>query len=69
MYAITVAVYATCVLAAMGVTWWSHHHPAHIAPVGRLLDAVFTSRAGRITVLVFWWWLGWHFLVVPIIGQ
>jgi hypothetical protein len=22
-----------------------------------------SDRAPRIAILVFWWWLGWHFLV------
>lgn len=68
MYAITLAVYGICVLAALSFTWWAYNHPGDIAPVGRLLDAVFASRAGRITLTVFWWWLGWHFLVAPVIG-
>jgi hypothetical protein len=33
------------------------------ATFGELLDRVMVSRAARITILMFWWWLGWHFLV------
>lgn len=34
------------------------------ATFGELLDRVMTTRAARICVLTFWWWLGWHFFVV-----
>jgi hypothetical protein len=27
------------------------------------LDAVFVDRVARVALVVFWWWLGWHFLV------
>jgi uncharacterized protein DUF6186 len=29
----------------------------------RMLVAVFVDRAVRVALVVFWWWLGWHFLV------
>jgi hypothetical protein len=29
-----------------------------------VLDLVMADRAARITVMLFWWWIGWHFLVV-----
>jgi hypothetical protein len=36
---------------------------APFATLGEVLDQVFADRAVRITIIVFWWWLGWHFLV------
>ena len=33
-------------------------------PAADLLDRVMASRPARIGILMFWWWLGWHFLVV-----
>jgi hypothetical protein len=33
------------------------------ATLGELLDRVMATRPARITILTFWWWLGWHFLV------
>ena len=33
------------------------------ATFGELLDRVMTTQAARLTILTFWWWLGWHFLV------
>lgn len=32
-------------------------------PLSDLLDRVMATRAARIGILMFWWWLGWHFLV------
>jgi hypothetical protein len=37
------------------------------ATLGELLDRVMSTRAARITILTFWWWLGWHFLVAQTI--
>jgi Family of unknown function (DUF6186) len=31
------------------------------ATFGELLDRVMATRAARICLLTFWWWLGWHF--------
>ncbi|MFI5060289.1 MAG: DUF6186 family protein [Actinomycetales bacterium] len=36
-----------------------------LARFGSLLDVVMEDRAARVTILLFWWWLGWHFLVTP----
>lgn len=35
-----------------------------LMPFGSLLDRVMASRVARITLVLFWWWLGWHFLVL-----
>ncbi|MGK2853422.1 MAG: DUF6186 family protein [Microbacteriaceae bacterium] len=32
------------------------------ASLGELLDRAMETRAIRFTILVFWWWLDWHFL-------
>jgi hypothetical protein len=32
------------------------------ASLGEILDRVMATRAARICILTFWWWLGWHFL-------
>jgi hypothetical protein len=34
-----------------------------LAPFGDLLDRVMATRAARVAIIVFWWWIGWHFLV------
>lgn len=35
-----------------------------LATLGGLLDELLLRRAPRLALIVFWWWLGWHFLVV-----
>ena len=61
MRELTIAGYVLCGLAALALVVLSWRHPRRIAPLGRLLDRVFASRAARVVVLVFWFWLGWHF--------
>jgi len=42
------------------------HGPAQRARTGpdcQLFDLILGERAARITLLLFWWWIGWHFLV------
>lgn len=34
-----------------------------IASVYQLLDVVLANRTARVTLVVFWWWIGWHFVV------
>lgn len=68
MYALTISVYATCILASVGCWLWARRHPDTMTPLGTLLETVFTSPPARIAALMFWWWLGWHFLVAPVIG-
>jgi len=33
-----------------------------VAPLGRTFRAAQVSAVGRWTVLLVWWWFGWHFL-------
>jgi len=69
---LTVGGYLLCLLAAAVLVWQSHRGRAPLAPVGEVLDLVLASRAARVALVGFWWWLGWHFLVGqtvdPVIG-
>jgi hypothetical protein len=58
---ITIAGFVSVGLFALVLSWYSWHAPERLAPFGTLLDRVMASRAVRITIIVFWWWLGWHF--------
>ncbi|WOP18064.1 MULTISPECIES: DUF6186 family protein [unclassified Raineyella] len=62
---VTVGAYVVIVLLGVLLASYSRRHPEHIAPLHRLLSTVFASRATRILLVGFWWWLGWHFLVGP----
>ena len=60
---VTIAGYVAIGLAAIALVIVSRLRPKRVAPIGKALDRVFTSRAARITLMVFWFWLGWHFFV------
>lgn len=65
MRGITIAGFVLCGVAMAALVVQSRRNPLRIAPFGALLDVVLADRAARFTILLFWWWLGWHFLVVP----
>jgi hypothetical protein len=62
---VTIAGFLLCGVTMAVLVLQSHRDPLRIAPFSTLLDAVLADRAARFTILLFWWWLGWHFLVVP----
>jgi len=59
----TALVFVACGVA--GVILWltGRRNALGLAPTGELFDLILGERAVRITILVFWWWIGWHFLV------
>lgn len=63
--AITIAGYLILLAAAIVLTLIPHRRPDLLSPIEPMLDDVMSDRAARVTILVFWWWLGWHFLVAP----
>jgi hypothetical protein len=62
---VTIAGFAACGLLFAALVVVSRRDPLRVAPLGSLLDRVMADRAARFTILLFWWWIGWHFLVVP----
>jgi Family of unknown function (DUF6186) len=62
---ITILGYLLDGLAAVGLAIVAKLKPDKVDSFGELLDRVMASRAARVTIMLFWWWLGWHFLVVP----
>ncbi|WP_166983804.1 DUF6186 family protein [Paramicrobacterium fandaimingii] len=62
MHTVTIGVYTLCLVAACGLVAWSHRDPVAMSSPSQLLDDLFTSHAARIAIIVFWWWIGWHFL-------
>jgi len=60
---VTIAIYVLCLLAALVLTVSGHRPRLRIGRVTEMLDAVLAERAPRVALVVFWWWLGWHFLV------
>lgn len=63
MRAITILVYCLIGAAGVAVVVRSRRRPDELAPAATMLDRAMASRASRLTLIAFWWWLGWHFLV------
>ncbi|RAN74841.1 hypothetical protein B5P43_27570 [Bacillus sp. SRB_336] len=63
IYVLVVAGYALVPAAGIALVVAAHVKQAALAGLGELLGRVFVTRAARITLLLFVWWLGWHFLV------
>lgn len=65
MRAVTVAGFALFLLAAVAIELVARRDPERVAPLGDLLERVMATRSARVGILLFWWWIGWHFLVGP----
>jgi hypothetical protein len=68
---VTIAGFVLCGVLALALVVMSRRNADRIAPLSELLDQVMVSRATRLTIMVFWWWLGWHFIVaapMPVAG-
>lgn len=50
-------------IALIGLELVARREPTVLAPAGDLFDRVLASRPARLTIVVFWWWLGWHIFV------
>ncbi len=59
----TIVIYTLCVIAAALLAFGAHRPSWRIATVTEALDAVLIERAPRIALVIYWWWLGYHFLV------
>jgi len=60
---VTLVVYTLCVVAAAILAAGSHLPRWRVGTVAELLDGALADRAPRFALVLFWWWLGWHFLV------
>ncbi len=60
---LTTAGYLLCLAAAIVLAIASARPTSRIGSVGGMLDRVLARRAPRVTLVLFWWWIGWHFLV------
>jgi len=49
-------------LALLALTLLSHRRPSSVARVCELAAGATRRRAGRLLVLVAWWWVGFHVL-------
>jgi hypothetical protein len=52
------------VILLIGVVLWVITRKSHkFASLGEVFKRVMHYRGSRLGLLMFWWWLGWHFLV------
>ncbi|ANF30571.1 hypothetical protein A0130_01780 [Leifsonia xyli] len=62
---VTTAGFVVCGLLLAALVVQARIAPRTVARLSTVLDLVMTDRAARFTIVLFWWWIGWHFLVVP----
>jgi hypothetical protein len=60
---LTIAGFVACLLLIMILDLLARREPRKLTPLASMIDHVMASRSARIGILLFWWWLGWHFLV------
>jgi len=60
---LTIAVFVVFIGFAVALSVAGRRRAFGVAPFGELLDLILADRATRMTIVLFWWWLGWHFLV------
>ncbi|WP_150117043.1 DUF6186 family protein [Arthrobacter sp. ERGS1:01] len=63
VHVMVVAGYVLVPVAGVALVVVARLWPAKLARLGELLAVVFRTRAARLTLLLFVWWMGWHFLV------
>lgn len=63
MRVITIAAFLACLILAGLLELLARREPDRLTPATRMIDHVMATRSARIGILLFWWWLGWHFLV------
>jgi hypothetical protein len=52
------------VILLIGVVLWVITRKSHkFASLSEVFKRVMHYRGSRLGLLMFWWWLGWHFLV------
>ena len=59
---LTVAGFAAILAALVLVDALGRRPNSRIPTLSDLLAYVMRSWPGRVGVLFFWWWLGWHFI-------
>lgn len=67
MKAFIIGLFLVGALTVAVLTWLSHRDGSKIPPVGQMAGFVMAYQVGRvpvgrIAVVGFWWWVGWHFL-------
>lgn len=61
MILISTGAFLACA-AALALAGWLIGRRYADATVAGMFDRLMSDRPVRISVIVIWWWLGWHFL-------
>lgn len=61
--ALTIGGYLFVVL--FGVVFWliTRRKDSKVASVGQMIERIMHKRTTRISIVIAWWWVGFHFLV------
>jgi hypothetical protein len=60
---LTIAGYVVPLFAAVGIDLLGRREGGRLPTAGQVLGRLSARRAGRLAVIITWWWLGWHFFV------
>jgi hypothetical protein len=58
-----IAGYLACAAGAVLLDLAAHRPGSRLASISDVFSLLSRQRAGRVAVMVGWWWLGWHFFV------
>ncbi len=66
MKAVILSLFALGAIASLVISWLSRRENSKIPSFGDLSGFVMAYQVGRVpvgrvAVLGFWWWIGWHF--------
>lgn len=59
---LTIAGFLVLAVVAVGLYLLGRARRWGLAPVGDVTDAIRTSKAGRLALVLSWAWVGWHLL-------
>lgn len=62
---IVLSLYAALALTMGALILLGHRPGTRLLPPSALFRTILVHRSVRVVILLFWWWLGWHFLVEP----
>ena len=65
MHISTSWIYAAFLLIAALFALNSHFRPDRFAPFSAIARLALAHRTTRFTLMIIWWWLGWHFFGSP----
>lgn len=59
---VTITAYGAVALGVVALTVLPRARPDLLERPSVLADRMMREPAARVVLVVFWWWVGWHFL-------